>query len=93
METRPQARGGGPYEVEAGEWVHISGECSTYADSYILAYHWTAESGYFYNAHSMEAKYKNWTPGTYTIVLEVTDNDGLKDTIRETVTVTEPHAY
>lgn len=74
-----------PSEIKKGESVLFSGEGSSDKDGDIISYDWDFGDGYFETGMSLEHTF--YGEGYHTIVLTVTDNDGLSDTARVIVTV------
>jgi len=58
---------------------------STDADGIITAWFWRIGDGA--TSHDPNPEHRFWDPGTYVIVLEVTDNDGLADAVTRTIQV------
>ena len=81
----PVADAGGPYHGHEGRWIRVDGSDSSDEDGRIVSYHWTASGGRFNHPNAAKPKFKAPDNGTYTLTLEVTDNDGL--TSRTTATV------
>lgn len=87
--TRPPvANAGGPYSGTANVAISFSGAASTDPDGSIVSYSWTFGDG--------SAAVAGATPvhtyaagGSYTVVLTVTDNDGLSNSASVTVNVTD----
>jgi len=67
--------------------VNLDGSQSFDFDGYIVEYAWTADGQTFFG-ETPSITFDD--SGTYSISLTITDNDGLSDTIQETVTVFEP---
>ncbi|MBI5000267.1 MAG: PKD domain-containing protein [Euryarchaeota archaeon] len=84
----PVANAGSDKESIAGEPIHFSGEGSYDSDGVIVNYTWKFGDGTMgyglYNEHIYSRS------GTYTVILEVTDNDGLENCDECIITVTEP---
>jgi PKD repeat protein len=80
-----------PSSAEVGEEVTFNGSASTDSDGTIEDYSWTILSGSTEVAtlSGATATYTFTTAGTYTAVLNVTDDGGLWDTASVTVTVAD----
>ena len=85
--TPPTADPGGPYRGREGSKIRLNGKRSSDADGRIVSYRWTATGGSFDNPHKARPKFRAPDDGTYTLTLEVTDNDGLTDSATTTVKV------
>jgi hypothetical protein len=85
--TPPVANADGPYRGREGRWIKIDGSASSDEDGRIVSYHWTADGGRFSNPNIAKPKFKAPDNGTYTLTLEVTDDDGLTDRTTTTVIV------
>jgi PKD repeat protein len=82
----PTADPGGPYDGPEGSRIRLSGSGSS-DDGEIVSYHWTADRGTFDNPSALRPRFTAPDNGTYTVTLQVTDNDGLTDTQSTTVKV------
>jgi PKD repeat protein len=76
-----------PRSGDAPLTVSANGNGSSDPDGNIVNYQWTVSDGR--TASGSQANFTFNSAGQYTIVLEVTDNDGLSATTEETVTVEE----
>lgn len=84
--TPPVARPGGPYSGTVGQAIPLSGTASSDADGSIASYSWNpGDGGALLTGASPSAIYS--APGTYTLVLTVTDNLGATGQASTTVTV------
>lgn len=82
---KPVANAGGKYSERPGEIINFDGSDSFDPDGIITSYSWDFGDGY--NGSGMKCSHSYDQEGTYTIVLTVTDNDGLTDTNITTVIV------
>jgi len=83
----PVADAGPDQTALVDEVVHFDASVSNDIDGTIIAYNWDFGDG---NTEAgMETTHTYATVGTYTVVLTVTDNEGLTDTDEAIVTVTE----
>ncbi|HCP32377.1 TPA: hypothetical protein DIT45_03945, partial [Candidatus Acetothermia bacterium] len=74
-----------PPSPEVLEWVRFDGSSSHDPDGSITSYSWNFGDG---NTGSIVAPYNRFTaPGTYTVTLTVTDDDGASDTKTHTVQI------
>jgi PKD repeat protein len=76
-----------PAKPYLGTLVTFDGSASSDPDGQVVAYSWSFGDGS--TASSVTASHAYTVAGTYTIVLEVTDDKGLKDTDSRTITVAE----
>jgi hypothetical protein len=83
----PSADPGGPYAGREGSRIRLSGSGSSDDDGEIVSYHWTADRGAFDNPNALRPRFTAPDNGTYTVTLQVRDNDGLTDTRSTTVKV------
>jgi PKD repeat protein len=83
----PTADPGGPYDGREGSRIRLSGSGSSDEDGEIVSYHWTADRGAFDDPNALRPRFTAPDNGTYTVTLEVRDNDGLTDTRSTTVKV------
>jgi hypothetical protein len=73
----PTAEAGGPYEVQQGETLTLDGSVSTDADGTIVSYAWDLDGdGQFNDATGPSAEYLAEATGTFTVGLQVTDDQG-----------------
>ena len=74
-----------PINPPVGAWVHFDGSGSTDSDGSIVSYTWNYGDG------SIESGVARWhpfnSPGTYIVILTVTDDDGASDTMTQAVQV------
>jgi PKD repeat protein len=84
----PVADTGGPYAGDEGAPLPIDGSASSDADGTIVSYQWAAGGGSFDDPTLATPTFTAPDNGTYTITLEITDDDGLTDTSSTTVKVT-----
>ncbi len=85
----PTADAGGPYSGTEGDTIALSGAASTDTDGTIAAYAWDLDNdGQYDDATGVTADFAAATAGTFTVGLQVTDDDGATDTDTATVTVT-----
>jgi hypothetical protein len=85
--------------ILTGPYVNVvfNGLGSDDPDGYIVDYKWDFDDGYFGNGISTSHNY--YDEGEYTISMEVTDNDGLKDTdsmqliVGKAPNITDDYAY
>ncbi len=96
--TAPIARAGGPYTGTKNQGLTVSGSTSTDSDGTIASYQWDCNT-----ADSIPLSAPSSSPtfsciylavGTYTAMLQVTDNDGATSTSNAVVTIvnTQPSA-
>ncbi|MAD80282.1 MAG: hypothetical protein CMJ50_05470 [Planctomycetaceae bacterium] len=87
----PTAKAGGPYEGVVGNTITLDGSASTDTDGTIVLYQWDLDSdGQFDDATGVTANFSAVTVGTYTVGLQVTDDDGAQDTDTTSITITAP---
>ena len=89
--TAPVANAGGPYSVNQGVALAVSGAASSDADGSIVLYEWDCTNDGSYDASGASATSSPCTypdVGSYTLGLRVTDNDGATGTATAAVTVT-----
>jgi len=87
----PVADAGPDQTVLVDEVVIFDGSRSSDIDGYITAYEWDFGDGT--SGTGVTTTHAYGTAGTYTVILTVTDNGGLKDTDTAMVTVTEAPTY
>ncbi len=76
-----------PASPKAGERVRFDASESFDPDGQIIKYEWDFENDGTIDAQGVHVEHAFSQPGTYTVTLRVTDNDGEKSTARKTVTV------
>ncbi len=83
--AEPTSNAGNDQTVDLDNSVSFDGSASSDSDGEIISYHWDFNDG----SESTEIKpsHKYSTAGTYTVTLEITDDDGLKDTDTVTISV------
>ncbi len=82
----PVADAGGLYSADVGASVSLDGLGSSDADGWITDYAWDLDNdGQYDDANGVTANFTESSAGTYTVSLQVMDNDGMTDT--DTVTV------
>ncbi|EMI53431.1 extracellular nuclease [Rhodopirellula sallentina SM41] len=82
------ADAGGPYSDTVGGTITLSGSDSTDTDGTIAAYAWDLDNdGEFDDATGETTIYSATTAGTFTVGLQITDNDGAISTDTATITV------
>ncbi len=89
--TEPQppiADAGGPYVAEVGATVQFDGSASSDPDGSIMSYSWDFGDGAAMGA-GVGPVHVYTAPGTYTVVLTVTDDQGQTGSGQSTVLVTE----
>jgi len=84
----PNSEINGPYSGEAGVSISFSSEESSDSDGSIVEYYWTFGDGA--HSYSTNPTYTYQSPGTYTITLRVTDDDGATDATSTACTVESP---
>jgi len=72
----------------AGTPISFDASGSYDLDGTIVLYEWDWESDGIFDATGMTQSHTYLAPGTYTVTLRVTDNDGLTDTTTDTKTIT-----
>ncbi len=86
----PTADAGGPYAGSIGRAIPLSGTGSTDTDGSIASYEWDLDNNGLYNdATAATAAFTAVEDGVFTVALKVTDNDGITDTDRSTITVSD----
>ncbi|TWU03414.1 lamin tail domain-containing protein [Neorhodopirellula pilleata] len=86
----PVAEAGGPYSGAVGDTISLSGATSTDSDGTIASYAWDLDNdGQYDDATGETASLDATTPGTFTVGLQVTDDQGANSTDAATITVTE----
>jgi hypothetical protein len=81
----PVADPGGPYDVGTNVGLTLDGSGSSDPDGSIVSYGWHFGDGT--TGYGMQPSHVYASPGTYTVSLTVTDNDGLSHTASTTVLV------
>jgi|AntRauMinimDraft_4_1070384.scaffolds.fasta_scaffold01117_6 PKD repeat protein len=79
-----------PTEVTVGEVVRCSADDSEDEDGYIDTYEWEFDNGYGGSETGRSAQHTFEEPGTYTVQVTVTGNDGLSETSTAEIDVTKP---
>jgi uncharacterized repeat protein (TIGR01451 family) len=93
----PIADAGGPYTAQTGEDITLDGSGSTDPDGTIIAYYWDLDNdGQYDDASGAQPTILSssgiWlTPGTYTITLQVKDDQAATDTNQTTIQITTPN--
>ena len=86
----PTAEAAGPYSGTVGDTITLSGAASTDTDGAIADYAWDLDNdGQYDDATGATAQFQATTAGTFTIGLQVTDDDDATDTDTATIIVTE----
>ncbi|MCG2782620.1 MAG: carboxypeptidase regulatory-like domain-containing protein [Candidatus Altiarchaeales archaeon] len=83
--AEPTANSGNDQTVDLGNSASLDGSASSDSDGEIISYHWDFNDGS--DSTEIKPSYKYSTAGTYTATLEITDDDGLKDTDTLTISV------
>jgi len=68
-----------------GEWIQFDGSASVDPDGTITSYSWDFGDGS--TAYGSTAWHRFMTPGSYTVTLIVTDDDGASDSISQTIQI------
>lgn len=84
----PVADAGGPYAGTEGEAIQFDGSGSMDADGSITSYDW--DFGDTTTGTGVGPNHVYTTAGTYTVVLTVTDNDGMTGSSQTTAVITAP---
>ncbi|MGB7343217.1 MAG: lamin tail domain-containing protein [Pirellulaceae bacterium] len=85
----PTAEAGGPYTGTVGNTISLSGAASTDSDGTVATYAWDLDNdGQYDDATGVTATFDAVTAGTFTVGLQVTDDDGATSTDTATVSVT-----
>ena len=84
----PNSEINGPYSGEVGVSISFSSEESSDSDGSIVEYYWTFGDGA--HSYSTNPTYTYQSPGTYTITLRVTDDDGATDATSTACIVESP---
>ena len=86
--TAPTADAGGPYSAETGETITLDATDSADTDGTIALYAWDLDGdGQYDDATGATVQYSATTAGSYTVGLQVTDNDGATATDTAAVTI------
>ncbi|MBL3601679.1 MAG: PKD domain-containing protein [gamma proteobacterium endosymbiont of Lamellibrachia anaximandri] len=83
----PSGNANGPYSGTAGESISFDSNGSSDPDGSIASYAWTFGDGVSSNQDNPSHTYN--VPGTYQVVLTVTDNEGATSTDTTTATITD----
>ncbi len=83
----PSVNANGPYTGTVGESISFDSNGSSDPDGSIAAYAWTFGDGVSSNEDNPSHTYN--VPGTYQVVLTLTDNDGATGTDTTTATITD----
>ena len=85
----PTAEAGEPYSGQVGDSITLDGSGSTDKDGTITLYEWDLDNdGQYDDATGVTTSFNATTIGTFTVGLQVTDDDGATHTDTATVTVT-----
>jgi len=86
----PVADAGGPYRGDVGTSIELDGSGSNDSDGSISLYEWDLDNdGQYDDATGATASFNAAAEGTFTVGLQVTDNEGAVDTDTATVTVSD----
>jgi len=83
----PVADAGGPYSGDEGVAVAVDGSASSDTDGSIVGWTWDCDNDGTYETSGATASCTFGDDGTFTVGLEVVDDDGLDQTTSTTVTV------
>ncbi len=83
----PTANANGPYMGTVGESISFDSNGSSDSNGSIASYAWTFGDGASSNEDNPSHTYH--APGTYQVILTITDNDGATDTDTTTATITD----
>ena len=84
----PTADAGGPYTGDQGADIALDGSASSDPGDNIVLYEWDLDNdGAYDDATGISATFNSDSPGTFTVGLQVTDDDGESGTATTTVTV------
>ena len=78
-----------PSSPAVGQTVTFDASSSYDPDGTIVSYSWNFGDGNFETTINPTVQHSYSSPGTYTVTLTVTDNDGLKTTLIKQITVKE----
>jgi PKD repeat protein len=87
---QPIADAGGPYTADVGDTITFDASGSTDPDGFLIGYRWDWTNDGTWDTVWLSSPYATYsyaTSGTYTVKLEVKDDDGATDTNLATVTV------
>ncbi|TWU35695.1 Inner spore coat protein H [Novipirellula aureliae] len=86
----PTADAGGPYMGSVGDMITLSAATSSDTDGTITTYAWDLDNdGQYDDATGVTTTFDATTAGTFTVGLQVTDDDGATSTDTETITVSD----
>lgn len=85
----PVARPGGPYFGSPNEQLFFDGSSSYDNDGYLVSYNWNFGDGT--NAQGASITHLYSKPGSYTVTLSVTDNQGKTASSRTTAVIVKPN--
>ena len=83
----PIADAGGPYTATVGDTITLGGATSSDSDGEIVAYAWDLDNDGQYETSGVTPRFSAATTGTFTVGLQVTDDDGATSFDTATVTV------
>jgi len=89
--SRPTADAGGPYTADVGEEVLFDGSASGDSDGSLTGYRWDVTGDGLWDTNWLTdptLAYQYEVTGTFTILLQVRDNDGATDTDTAVTTIT-----
>ncbi|MCD4751383.1 MAG: PKD domain-containing protein, partial [Thermoanaerobaculales bacterium] len=86
----PTADANGPYSGNVGDTIVLDGSGSSDSDGTITGYAWNI-NGNSYSGVSPSVGLGGYAPGTYTVTLTVTDDDGATDSDTSSLTVIQPN--
>ncbi len=86
----PTAEAGGPYEGVVGNTITLDGSASVDADGTIVLYQWDLDGdGQYDDANGVSADFYAAEAGTFTVGLQVTDDDGAQNTDTAVLDITD----
>ena len=89
--VEPTADAGGPYSTNVGANVTVTAAASSDPGNDIALYAWDLDDDGLYDDHTgVTATFNSQTAGTFTVSVQVTDDDNAATTASATVTVTDP---